>query len=212
MDEYSIPVNTVTIDQYVKRSQFICHLAHTSDRDKAMDFIGRIAAEHSNANHNCWAFIAGAPDDASCWGMSDDGEPKGCAGKPMFNVLAHCGAGEICAVVTRYFGGIKLGTGGMARAYSSTVKLALEEMAFQAKIHFISRHLFFPYNMQKDVEHFIQLSEGIIRKTEYGIKIEMEVDIPMQKVSKLEAQLQEIGKGCNILIQPDPIADSKFRE
>lgn len=201
MADYRIPVGSITTEQYVKRSQFICHLAHTASREEAMSFIRRISAQHPAANHNCWAFIAGPPDDPSGWGMNDDGEPKGCAGKPMFNVLNHCDAGEICAVVTRYFGGIKLGTGGMARAYSSTVQLALEKMEFQTKIHYVSMELTFPYNLQKSVEHFLQLFEGNIIHTEYTAEVLMVANIPIQHLSTLEARLLEIRQGGTILIR-----------
>lgn len=201
MTDYRIPAGNITTEQYVKRSQFICHLAHTVNREEAMSFIRRISEQHSAANHNCWAFIAGPPDDASCWGMNDDGEPKGCAGKPMFNVLNHSGAGEICAVVTRYFGGIKLGTGGMSRAYSSTVQLALEKMQFQTKVHYVSMELTFPYSLQKSVEHFVGIAQGNISQTEYATEVCMAVDIPMQHRAALEARLQEIGQGNTIRVQ-----------
>ncbi|WP_163336201.1 YigZ family protein [Desulfopila sp. IMCC35008] len=207
MADYRIPTGNITFEQYVKRSHFICHLTHTISREEAMSFIHSISAHHPTANHNCWAFIAGPPDDASGWGMNDDGEPKGCAGKPMFNVLNHCGAGEICAVVTRYFGGIKLGTGGMARAYSSTVQLALEKMEFTTKVHCISIELLFPYNLQKNVEHFVQLYAGTIVHTEYAAKVRMVANIPVQHLSTLEARLLEIGQGDNLLVQVSNIND-----
>lgn len=194
MSDYLIPETEITVEQYVKKSQFICHLTRSANREEAMDFIRRISTEHSGANHNCWAFIAGPPGDASCWGMNDDGEPKGCAGKPMFNVLHHHGAGEICAVVTRYFGGIKLGTGGMARAYSSTVKLALDEMRFVIRIEYRRFILTYPYDMQKNVDHFVNASKGRVISTDYGEMILSEIDIPTKNDADFLEQMKQLGK------------------
>ncbi len=196
MPDYLIPANTVTIEQYIKKSQFICHLRHTENRQQAMEFIATIKGEYNDANHNCWAFVAGEPEDPSCWGMNDDGEPKGCAGKPMFQVLHHHGAGEICAVVTRYFGGIKLGTGGMARGYSSTVKLALDEMEFKKKIIYVRFELAVPYSLQKSVVHFVDSCEGVIIETTYGADIFVAIDIPLQQRDQFLQLVTDAGRGA----------------
>ena len=84
---FPIPAESICIEQQVKRSLFHCSIAHCPDREAAESFIRGIALQHKDANHNCWAMIAGPPDEPQGYGMSDDGEPRGCAGKPMFNVL-----------------------------------------------------------------------------------------------------------------------------
>ena len=195
MPDYLIPAASVPVEQYIKKSQFICHLRPTENRQQAMEFIAGIKEEHKDANHNCWAFVAGEPEDPSCWGMNDDGEPKGCAGKPMFQVLHHHGAGEICAVVTRYFGGIKLGTGGMARGYSSTVKLALDEMEFKKKIIYVRFQLTVPYSMQKSVVHFVDGCGGDIDETTYGADISLTTDIPAQQRDQFLQLITDAGRG-----------------
>lgn len=177
MESYLIPASDHQSEQVVKRSQFICSVQHCSDRKTARHFISEIQARHSDANHNCWAYIAGAPDDPSLWAMNDDGEPKGCAGKPMFNVLQHSGIGEICVVVTRYFGGIKLGTGGMARAYSSTVQQALKTLQTETKHHYENLIIEYPYNLQKSIERFLLEEKSIIQKTNYCSQITMDIKI-----------------------------------
>ena len=116
------------VEQTIKRSRFICTAAHVTSPEEAKAFIDQIREEFSDARHNCWAFAAGAPGATAQVGMSDDGEPHGTAGRPMLTVLLHCGVGEIAVVVTRYFGGILLGTGGLIRAYQGTVKFALETL------------------------------------------------------------------------------------
>src|SRR5690606_7146777 len=87
-----------------------------------------LRAEYPDATHNCWAFVAGPPGDTASIGMSDAGEPHGTAGRPMLDVLLHSDVGEVVAVVTRYFGGTKLGTGGLVRAYGGAVQHALAEL------------------------------------------------------------------------------------
>lgn len=195
MSNYLIPAKPVIVEQKVKRSLFICYIEHCPTREDADNFIQRIAEKHADANHNCWACVAGAPNDANGYGMSDDGEPRGCAGKPMFNVLQHSGVGEICAVVSRYFGGIKLGTGGMARAYSSSVQLAMDELETITKIHYSRLALTLPYNFLKTVEHHISAENGIIIDTEYGVDINILVDIPQDADKDFAQRIREAGQG-----------------
>ncbi len=108
--------------------------AHAPVADAAHAFIETIREEFPDATHNCWAFVAGAPGSTTHIGMSDDGEPHGTAGRPMLTTLLHGGVGEIVAVCTRSFGGVKLGTGGLSRAYSSGVKLALQTLPTEEKV------------------------------------------------------------------------------
>ena len=110
-------------EETVRRSRFIVTMARVSSPEEAKAFIDRIREEHAGATHNCWAYNAGAPGDTAQVGASDDGEPKGTAGRPMLTALLHSDVGEVAAVVTRYFGGILLGTGGLVRAYQGSVKL-----------------------------------------------------------------------------------------
>ena len=177
MKPYQIPKNKQTTEQTVKKSQFICSVRHCSHRDHADQFIREIQILHPSANHNCWAYIAGAPDDPSNWAMSDDGEPKGCAGKPMFNVLQHSGIGEICVVISRYFGGIKLGTGGMARAYSSTVQQALEKLNTITKYHYQTITLELPYSLLRPIENILTAQNAVITAATYEGAITLTVNL-----------------------------------
>ena len=110
----------------IRRSRFLTHCAHTPGMEAARAFVEQIRTKHADATHNCWAFVAGAPGHSGQVGFSDDGEPHGTAGRPMLQVLLHCGVGEITMVVTRWFGGVKLGTGGLVRAYTDATKAAIE--------------------------------------------------------------------------------------
>lgn len=109
---YPIPQRSVRREFEVKRSRFIATAAYTPDKEQSNNVITRIKDEFADANHNCWARVIGAPGSTDQAGMSDDGEPQGAAGKPMLTALLHADLGDITVVVSRYFGGIKLGKGG----------------------------------------------------------------------------------------------------
>lgn len=122
----------------IERSRFIAWVCHAPDIARFDALLARARATYPDASHHCSAFIAGPPGEQTAIGFSDDGEPGGTAGRPMYQVLDGAGIGQIGCVVTRYFGGTKLGTGGLARAYSQAVQKALETLPrtdFTARRH-----------------------------------------------------------------------------
>ena len=114
------------VQEEIKKSRFICHAKRVYSEDEARDFITAIKKEHYKATHNCSAFIIGERSEIKR--TNDDGEPSGTAGVPMLGVLENHNLTNVCVVVTRYFGGIKLGAGGLIRAYSGSVALAVKEI------------------------------------------------------------------------------------
>jgi len=112
----------------VEKSRFLTWLCHAPDTAAFEALLAEAKRCHPGASHHCSAFIAGSPGEQNAIGFSDDGEPGGTAGRPMFQVLEGAGLGQVGCVVTRYFGGTKLGTGGLARAYSRAVSEALEAL------------------------------------------------------------------------------------
>lgn len=117
-----------TADIDVEKSQFIAWLCHVPDISAFAAMLTAARTAHPNASHHCTAYIAGPPDEQNLIGFSDDGEPGGTAGRPMYQVLQGSQLGQIGCVVIRYFGGTKLGTGGLARAYAQAVSRALETL------------------------------------------------------------------------------------
>lgn len=109
------PDNPHRTEAVIRRSRFLAQGCHCVSRADAIKFVDAIRAVNPDATHNCWAYQAGAPGDTAAIGSSDDGEPRGTAGRPMLNALLHSGIGQICVVVSRWFGGVKLGVGGLAR-------------------------------------------------------------------------------------------------
>ena len=114
------------VQEEIKKSRFICHAKRVYSEEEARDFITAIKKEHYKATHNCSAFIVGERSEIKR--TSDDGEPSGTAGLPMLGVLENHNLTNVCVVVTRYFGGIKLGAGGLIRAYAGSVALAVKEI------------------------------------------------------------------------------------
>src|SRR5680860_1503467 len=124
MSYFSIARNA-SAEIEVKRSRFICHVERVANEDEARAVIERIRKQHWDARHNCSAFVLGPGGDVQR--SNDDGEPSGTAGAPMLEVLRGRGVSDVVAVVTRYFGGVLLGAGGLVRAYSDSVRAALDE-------------------------------------------------------------------------------------
>ena len=135
---YTIPAaqvaapHTATVE--VHKSRFIGWCAHAPDTDTARALVAAARAQYPDASHHCSAYIAGAPDEQQAIGFADDGEPGGTAGRPMFQALAGSGLGQIACVVIRYFGGTKLGTGGLARAYAQCVSALLADLPVAAYV------------------------------------------------------------------------------
>ncbi len=131
---YVIPAAICRVAEEIKRSRFITTLAHTPTQADARAFIAGIQAEFPDASHHCWAYLIGPPGHTGMVGISDDGEPHGTAGRPMLTVLTHSGIGDVAVVITRYFGGTKLGTGGLVRAYSSGVQQAIKQVVCTERV------------------------------------------------------------------------------
>lgn len=192
---YLIPSRPYRVEEVIQKSRFITTLAHAQDPDTAHAFVERIREEFSDSTHNCWAFVAGPPGSTAHIGMSDDGEPRGTAGRPMLNTLLHSEVGEVVAVCTRYFGGTKLGTGGLSRAYSAGVKLALESLPTQEKVKRVLLEIQVEYDAVDGLKRLLEDLEGLVEEEDYGAQVTYRVAIPLESVDPLEHGLAEITRG-----------------
>lgn len=174
---YNIPAKPHRTEETIKRSRFVTTVAHAATEDEAKHFIAGIKNEFPDATHNCWAYVAGPPGDTARVGMSDDGEPHGTAGKPMLTILLHADLGEIVAVVTRYFGGTKLGTGGLVRAYSGCVKNALAQLPVKEKRDLVSLTLVFDYTHIAVVKQMLESFEAEIAAENYAADVTFEIQL-----------------------------------
>ncbi|MCF2860255.1 YigZ family protein [Pseudoalteromonas sp. SMS1] len=190
MSEYKIPSETIRYHEEIKKSTFIVHIAHTPTLEDAKKFIRSINDAFPDARHNCWAHVAGAPGGSHVLGFSDDGEPNGTAGKPMLNVLMGSGIGEVTAVTTRYFGGIKLGTGGLVRAYGGTLNNALRELPTGLKVPAAILVGVSDYAMQGVIEqHLASVYQVLDIQHAFAAKIDWHIEIDAREA---EAAIQSI--------------------
>ena len=195
LTSYQIPKSQVFYQEVIKRSRFIAHIKHTPDVESARAFISEIKEKYSDAGHNCWAYVAGAPTDSQILGFSDDGEPNGTAGKPMLNVLVGSGIGEITAVVTRYFGGIKLGTGGLVRAYGGTLNHGLEELKTGEKIPEVTVTGTSEYSHQGLIEKLLEDYNILSLNKDYGAGVEWTLKMDQREAQKAIAEITDKTSG-----------------
>lgn len=192
---YLIPAQDSEITTVIKRSRFIAHIAHCPDPQQAMEIIERDKLRFPDARHHCWAYIACPPNSASAVRFSDAGEPSGTAGKPILNVLQHSHYGEIICVVSRYFGGIKLGAGGLVRAYSSCTQAAVEQLTVKEIVLQVPVQIRFPYCYESSIRHFLELNNIQTTMVEYQEQVVFKLGIEKTEMDDIVQQLQNICRG-----------------
>lgn len=195
MSRYPIPAGRARVEEVILRSRFITTAAPADTVEAARAFIAEIRAEFPDATHNCYAFVAGPPGSTAQIGMSDDGEPAGTAGRPMLAVLLGCGVGDIGVVVTRYWGGIKLGTGGLVRAYSGGVKAVLETLPVREKIAWRTLLASGPYNWITPVTRLLPDFEAHIADQQFAADVTWQISVPEEQAAGLAAALVELSHG-----------------
>lgn len=195
--EYPYPTSSVTYQEEIKKSTFIVHLAHTPNLDSAKAFIKQIQQQYPDARHNCWAHVAGEPGGSHVLGFSDDGEPNGTAGKPMLNVLMGSGIGEITAVITRYFGGIKLGTGGLVRAYGGSLNNALAELSLAIRVPMVVLEGESSYALQGIIEQALNKSYQVSQLDKaFSDTIQWTISIAAAEAATASKEIYEISHGA----------------
>lgn len=186
---YLIPSQTTITELHVKDSRFIAYITRASDKQEVTDALRDAHARFPNASHYCYAFIVGKPHQTTNIGMSDAGEPKGTAGKPILTVLEHSDIGDIIAIVIRYFGGTLLGTGGLSRAYASTVQEALQQLPTELKIDAKTVIVEIPYTFEPIVRHLINEHSGKIISADYQAALCFHVSMPITEINSFTEKL-----------------------
>lgn len=176
-----------------KKSRFIAHVAHVESEEEALDFIEGIRKKYWDARHNCHAFTIGLEQEtARC---SDDGEPAQTAGKPMLDVLMGQGLKNTVVVVTRYFGGTLLGTGGLVRAYSAAVQEGLAASVIIEK-HLCQRiHIQMDYTLLGKIQYLAAKLSLMILDTVYTDAVEMQLLVPQDELGRFEKEVTEATGG-----------------
>ena len=177
----------------IKKSRFICHAKRVYSEEEARDFIAAIKKEHYKATHNCSAFIVGEKSEIKR--TSDDGEPSGTAGIPMLGVMENHQLTNVCFVVTRYFGGIKLGAGGLIRAYAGSVALAIKEIGLIEIKEQAGLRLKMSYSQYQNFDNFLKAEDLIEFDTEFTDLVATTIYIDKQEKETLEQKLIEFFNG-----------------
>ncbi len=198
-DRYPVPAAEHRTREEVSRSRFVTTLAPADGVEAAQAFVARVRAEFPDATHNCWAYVVGPPGSTGRVGMSDDGEPHGTAGRPMLAALLHSGVGDVAAVVTRYYGGTKLGTGGLVRAYGGGVQRALETMPRAERVRWAALTLTVGYGDVTLVQQVIAAHEGRVTGETYAADVTYAVQLPDSRRDAFVAALRDATRGAALV-------------
>lgn len=179
----------------IKKSRFLAWVEPTADRKTAQARLEQLRADYPDARHLCFAFYANGDS-----GMSDDGEPSGTAGKPIFSVLQHKHLENVLAVVVRYFGGVKLGAGGLARAYGGAVAKALEQAEFETVEAQTQLQLQFPFALESQVRRLLDEARHPFTDPIYTDHVSLTVQLPLSQQGDFVAAFHSLAPGDASLI------------
>lgn len=194
MPGYPVPASEAEVELRFKNSRFIGTAAPASDVDEAKAYINSIRTRFPDASHHCYAFAAGFGATV-VHGMSDDGEPSGTAGRPMLAVVKGAGLGDVAVVVTRYFGGTKLGTGGLVKAYTETVQAVLAAIERVEKIETIGVLVELAYEAYEVCKRHIEALGAQIETEDFGAHVELILRLDEERFAELRTTLQDATSG-----------------
>lgn len=200
----------------IKKSRFIASIARTNSVEEANAFIQEISKKYRDANHNTFAYTIGLNDDQVK--ESDNGEPSGTAGIPELKALQLMKLKNVTVVVTRYFGGIKLGAGGLIRAYSNSVTNAVEKVGVIKRV--LQQELIFsvPYNRFDEIDHYLKTNDVFIANTEYGVDVKIHIFLDDDDQEKTKNDLTNLLSGQVEFTKGQkryneiPVKDNNFHE
>jgi len=184
-----------------KKSIFIGHVKRVESEDSAKEFIKKIKDNHKEARHNVYAYIIG--ENRGIQRYSDDGEPQGTGGIPMLEILKKSDITDVVVVVTRYFGGILLGTGGLARAYSKGASLAIKEAGVVEKVKGVSLEIVIDYDLLGKVQYVCEKESFHIEHIEYTEKVKIKILCEVSTLEKLKLQITQITSGKALFEEDD---------
>ncbi|CCG96223.1 conserved hypothetical protein; putative UPF0029 protein [Marinobacter nauticus ATCC 49840] len=187
--DYPIPAGYLERETEVKKSRFIARVYPVTDRDDVRAYVDQAHRDYPDARHVCWGYQIGRPGSAAEAAMNDDGEPSGTAGKPILGVILHKDMGDVLVIVIRYFGGIKLGAGGLVRAYAGaaeSVLSAVDRVVQQARVQATVQ---FGFADEQPLRHWCDGHEGRIDAISYTTRVTASVSLPV-------AQQQDFSAFC----------------
>jgi uncharacterized YigZ family protein len=182
--------NSVGAELEIRKSRFIALAIPVADREAAMAELRRLRDEHPTATHVCWALLAGGQS-----GMSDDGEPSGTAGRPILEVLRHHDLDGVLAAVVRYYGGVKLGAGGLVRAYTDAIAHALKDAPRVERIAQARLMVEVGYPDETRVRHWIEQGQHTLVDSRYTMTVRLTVQLPATEVEAARDTLRDLTQG-----------------
>ncbi len=191
MTEYYIPTQPSETEFVEKRSRFIGHVWRVETEEEARAQIEAMKKRYYDARHNCWCYII--KDGPVRY--SDDGEPQGTAGQPMLNVFQREGVVNVCCVVTRYFGGILLGAGGLVRAYTQSAKDALDAAAISGVRRWVAGEVPCTYGQFESLRREVDAFGGVVENVDYGADVVLSALLPEERAADFAAHILDVTAG-----------------
>ncbi|MFF9045545.1 YigZ family protein [Streptomyces parvulus] len=196
-DEYRTVARAGVHETEINRSRFLCALAPAATEEEAQAFVAGVRKEHADASHNCWAYVIGA--DAAVQKASDDGEPGGTAGVPMLQMLLRRDMRYVVAVVTRYYGGVKLGAGGLIRAYGGAVGEALDDLGTLTRRRYRLATVTVDHQRAGRLQNDLRAAGRAVRSVRYAEAVTIEVGLPESDVAGFRSWLADATAGTAVL-------------
>lgn len=191
---YHTPSSAVKAQLDIKKSEFISYAFPVNDREQAMAHVDNLRQQYPDARHHCWAYIIGDPNNTTSAGFDDDGEPSGTAGRPILNVLQHKAIGNVIIIVVRYFGGIKLGAGGLTRAYSGAAQSVVEVMTLTPYVPTSQIRLQTNYASEAQMRYLLDAAHAQITDVAYTEGVLLTATLATHQIAPLVDKLGVDGK------------------
>ena len=182
---YPVPSEYLERETEIKKSRFIARIAHVTSRDEVRDWLDRAHRDHPDARHICWAYQLGRPGSAAEAAMNDDGEPSGTAGKPILGVIQHKDMGDVLVMVIRYFGGTKLGAGGLVRAYAGAAESVLSAVGRLVQQPMEMVDVTMGFADEQPLRHWCDTHGASVESVDYGAGVVMRVRLPSDSSAAL---------------------------
>lgn len=192
MEPYRIPTAPGEAEFQEKRSTFLGHVRPVETEDEAKAFVAAMKKQYHDARHNCWCYLLRGGVER----YSDDGEPQGTAGIPMLEVFRREGVTNVVCVVTRYFGGVLLGTGGLLRAYTKSAKDALDAAGVSAVRRWVSVALPCSYALLERMKAAVTAAGGVVSDLEYGADVVLRALLPEECAEPFRTQVRDLSAGA----------------
>ncbi len=191
---YQTLKHAVTARLEIKKSEFIAHAYPVNSREQAMFHVEQLREQYPDARHWCWAYIIGDPDNTTSAGFDDDGEPNGTAGRPILGVLQHKSIGNVIIVVVRYFGGIKLGAGGLTRAYAGSAQVAVDQMTLSPYIPMAKVQIVATFATEAQCRYVIEGLGGQVEDVAYSQQVMLTATLAQADIADLKERLAMNGR------------------